>query len=269
MPSGSQLSSSTVHPREEADQGLPITTVARVMSPNPDDLGLLLGVHGAICQVCQDPTDDPALCAQCGAYGHATCMGLEKFNDYFFCRQCFPQVIGQFAQLHEAQRREEWRRSLSAQTLAWRSRATEALGLGASMGVALGGAAAAAAGAAVAVIQGIGQGARQSAGAAALGNVPPPPPEAEPRVQPVPKRLSGLRRCRSVENLGGVDKVHCLACWSPSLGSVREVVHQFRGDCKLSNTVLHPLSATPGREGVVASATSGRGCDTRVEGTAE
>ena len=54
--------------------------------------------------------------------------------------------------------REEWARSLSQQLGTWRQRATEALGMSASMGVAIGGAAATATGAAYALVQGVAQG---------------------------------------------------------------------------------------------------------------
>ena len=42
-------------------------------------------------------------------------------------------VLQQYASFQDSLRREQWTRSLSAQVAAWKSRATEALGLSASV----------------------------------------------------------------------------------------------------------------------------------------
>ena len=61
------------------------------------------------------------------------------------------QVIQQYAAFQDGVKREQWTRSLSDQIVTWRQRATEALGLSATVGVALGGPAATPTGAALAL----------------------------------------------------------------------------------------------------------------------
>ena len=82
------------------------------------------------------------MCTQCDVYGHAVCLGVERFQGYPFCGNCMIQVIQQYAAFQDGVKREQWTRSLSDQIVTWRQRATEALGLSATVGVALGGAAA-------------------------------------------------------------------------------------------------------------------------------
>ena len=131
--------------------------IARVMSPRPNE-GLQVGFV-ALCQRCQVSVQEPALCTQCGIYGHPLCLNLEYFQGYPFCGSCASIVMSQYAAYEGALRREQWKRGLAQQIATWRARATEAIGLTASVGVALGGAAATAASAATALMRGVAQGA--------------------------------------------------------------------------------------------------------------
>ena len=81
--------------------------------------GILSGVQ-ATCQVCQQRTYEPTLCAGCGRYGHPTCLGREKFFDFIFCSQCIIQVTAEYATFRDAQRLESWRQSLTTQVTTWR-----------------------------------------------------------------------------------------------------------------------------------------------------
>eukprot|EP00974_Lingulodinium_polyedra_P094096 9118240-Lingulodinium_polyedra.AAC.1 len=99
--------------------------VARVMSPSPP---LEWGRVRAQCTVCRCLVPDPALCANCGVYGHPSCLGIETFLDHHFCAQCIPGVTAEYAKFQDAQRREAWRRSLTEQVQSWQRRAIEAIG---------------------------------------------------------------------------------------------------------------------------------------------
>ena len=57
---------------------------------------------------------------------------VEYFQGYPFCGTCMTGVIQEFAEYQNGLSREQWRRSLAGQLAAWRSRATEALGLSAT-----------------------------------------------------------------------------------------------------------------------------------------
>jgi len=73
------------------------------MHPNE---GILRGVQ-ATCQVCQQMTYEPMVCAGCGRFGHPACLGKEKFFDYFFCSRCITDVTAEYASFRDAQRLED------------------------------------------------------------------------------------------------------------------------------------------------------------------
>ena len=134
----------------------------RVMSPRTTNPGLLLGIQ-ASCQRCHNLVSEPAICAQCGTYGHPHCLNLEYFQGYSFCGTCLAGVITNYASMENTLRREQWVKSLAEQVGGWKQRVTSAMGASSSAGVALGGAAAAVAGAALGLVQGVVQGAREGA----------------------------------------------------------------------------------------------------------
>ena len=91
--------------RSEQESVLALT---RVMSPtNPSNYQLeanqsvLLGLQ-CQCQICNHMSPDSSLCAQCGVYGHAICIGVELFQGYAFCRGCMNDVLTTYAGLTEA-----------------------------------------------------------------------------------------------------------------------------------------------------------------------
>ena len=57
--------------------------------------GILSGVQ-ATCQVCQQMTYEPMVCAGCGRFGLPACLGKEEFFD-FFCSRRIPQVTAEYA----------------------------------------------------------------------------------------------------------------------------------------------------------------------------
>lgn len=199
---------------------------------NPND-GILSGVR-ATCQVCQQMTYEPTICANCGRFGHPTCLGREQFFDFFFCSRCILQVTAEYATFQDAQRRESWRNSLINQVISWRSRAIEAIGLTSTIGVAVGSAVATAAGAAAGLAQGAVRGAANVAAASrsqlgngpadvpALENAAPPPP---PGQDIVPVRR---RRARSQDLMNESNRGHCVACWTRNPG---HRAHLYHGDC--------------------------------------
>ena len=77
----------------------------RVMSPrmHPNE-GILSGLQ-ASCQICDQMTFEPAVCAKCGTYGHPVCLGLERFCDFPFCSRCIPEVTAECASFQDSQRR--------------------------------------------------------------------------------------------------------------------------------------------------------------------
>ena len=91
--------------------------ITRVMSPNPDEV-FLKGFR-ADGNRCKAAVFEPAMCAQCGIYGHAPCLNLESFQGYSFCGICMTTVIQEYASFQDHLRREQWMRSLSAQTATW------------------------------------------------------------------------------------------------------------------------------------------------------
>ena len=156
-----------------------LNPAARVMSPrmHPNE-GILTGLQ-ATCQICNQMTFEPAVCARCGTYGHPVCLGLERFCDFPFCSRCIPEVTAEYASFQDSQRRESWRRSITDQISTWKSRAVEAVGMSSTFGVVVGGAVATAAGAAAGLAQGAVRGAVEvvSTPRAAL---PPPTPTMSP-----------------------------------------------------------------------------------------
>ena len=205
--------------------------LTRVMSPNPNQansmsLGtnhhLLLGFQG-ICGVCNLVTTDPALCANCGLYGHPVCIGIEQFQGYAFCHGCFQQVVGQYATILDLQQRQQWEQILSQQLINWRERARDALGASTSIGITVGGAAATAAGAAFAVAQGLVQGAHGAVTGTGARALPPPPVLDVSASRPL-----SLRRSNSTGNITSALAEPCPKC---DLGQTR-AAHTYRGSCR-------------------------------------
>ena len=186
--------------------------ISGLRAPTPNE-GLLQGFRGN-CQRCSAAVDEPALCAQCGVYGHQAYLNLEYFQGYPFCGTCLSVVIQQYAKYEDGLHREQWRRSLAEQIANWKQAATQAVGVSASVGVAIGGAAASAAGAAIALAHGVVQGARQGStsprsltngepGVTPSGGQPsdgPPSGALEPPPEPAveaPRRTAIRRSCSS------------------------------------------------------------------------
>ena len=147
---------------------------SRVMSPNSLRVneGILSNLQ-TTCQICNGQVYEPSMCAGCGVFGHPVCLHLEHFMDYSFCRKCIPRAISEYASFQDAQRRDEWKRSLVAQICSWKTRAIECIGMSSTIGVAVGGAVATAAGVAAGLAQGAVRGA---VGATASGRLALPPP---------------------------------------------------------------------------------------------
>ena len=81
-----------------------VTTLTRVMSPN-DPANMMLEANQAVllglqcqCLVCNQMSPDPSLCANCGVFGHAICIGVEHFQGYAFCRGCMGMATAQLLQ---------------------------------------------------------------------------------------------------------------------------------------------------------------------------
>ena len=205
--------------------------LTRVMSPNPNQANsmiqeanhhLLLGFQG-ICGVCNLVTTDPALCANCGLYGHPVCIGIEQFQGYAFCHGCFQQVVGQYATILDIQQRQQWEQLLSQQLITWRQRARDALGASTSIGITVGGVAATAAGAAFAVAQGLVQGAHGAVTGTGARALPPPPV-----IDVSASRPLSLRRSNSTGDITSALAEPCPKC---DLGQTR-AAHTFRGSCR-------------------------------------
>ena len=145
-------------PTQLSTNALPSMTTMTMM-PNQ---GVLDGWNST-CQHCQGEAFEPALCAECGDFGHVQCLKIEMFQGYPFCGPCFGKVTYQYVTLQDAVRREQWSRSLAGQITAWRSNAIETMGKSAALGIAMGGAAATTAGAALALARGVVQGAQSAA----------------------------------------------------------------------------------------------------------
>ena len=165
---------------------------------------LLLGMRCA-CQECGQLQVDPAICAQCGIYGHPVCIGIEHFQGYAFCRGCMHGIVIHYATIQDANLRREWQLALSSQVASWKDRARDAIGASASSGIAVGGAAASVAGAALALTQGIVQGVSSASSRGGQAAIMPPP-------EPNPSHTRPIRRANSTGNLGAVDIKFCPKC---------------------------------------------------------
>ena len=126
----------------------------RVMSPTQANSGLLSGLQ-CKCPMCHTMTSEPTVCANCGTYGHAVCLGLQHFEGYTFCGPCMINVTAQYVAIKDANQKLEWHLKATDQLRTWKTRAREAIGVSTSIGLAVGGAAAAATGAVVAAAQGL------------------------------------------------------------------------------------------------------------------
>ena len=64
-----------------------------IQSANPMmecNTSLLLGQH--LCQVCHELGSDMAVCAECGMVGHQSCMKMQLFQGFWFCRTCYDPI---------------------------------------------------------------------------------------------------------------------------------------------------------------------------------
>ena len=212
----------------------------RVMSPNycptTPNQSLLLGIE-CRCTMCGMMTPDPVMCAQCGIYGHPICLGVQQFQNHMFCVKCTTIVTSQFSAINDAITRQQWQAALSNQLVVWKSRAVEAIGVSASIGVTVGGVAVTAAGAAVAVAQGIVQGAASASsggGNLSLRDEPIPPPPTPDSSFHRPKTL---RRSNSEGDLGAEE--FCQKC-----ATGKRTPHTYRGNCiGLPPSVYFPKKA--------------------------
>ena len=203
--------------------------VARVMSPTSS---LEWGRVRAQCNVCQCLVLDPTLCANCGVYGHPSCLGIETFLDHHFCARCIPGAIAEYGKFQDAQRREAWRRTLTAQVQNWKHRAIEAIGVSSTIGVAVGGAIATAAGAAAGLAQGAVAGAAASRSASSPPALAAPLADAPAVAEPAPaSSTSPTGPPASTTTAVRPRYPKCIACWKPQLGLFRPLVHTYAGDC--------------------------------------
>ena len=93
----------------------PAYAATRVMSPNDQsssslmlqaNQSVLLGMQGT-CQVCNMMVPDPSLCANCGVFGHAICIGAEFFQGYAFCKGCMPQILMHYTAMSDQHLRQQ------------------------------------------------------------------------------------------------------------------------------------------------------------------
>ena len=212
-------------------QGFPVDSVcalSRVMSPNDPSTtilataneSLLLGMQ-CLCQACGQLQVDPAICAQCGVYGHPVCIGIEHFQGYAFCRGCMGDIVTHYALIQDANLRREWQLALASQVVSWKDRARDAIGASASIGIAVGGAAATAAGAAYALTQGIVQGVSSAASRGAQASILPPPMPDPSHTRPL-----AIRRANSTGDLEAMEVKSCPRC------DMNAGKHTFSGTCK-------------------------------------
>ena len=182
---------------DEVPRATSALAVTRVMSPNITNQKSMLGAEW-ICPLCRSASGgDPAVCANCGKYGHEECVGIEIFQGYPLCGICFAQVVIQYAAIGDAQRRVQWNTTLSKQFANWKSRAIEAMGISASVGVTMGSVAATAAGVAYAGLQGFVQGASRASSA----QVPIQDEPLAPAIAPAPEIAHPLQRPSSTGDL--------------------------------------------------------------------
>jgi hypothetical protein len=232
---------------DTSEFGSSVGALTRVMSPNqqanlvPYNMNqanqhLMLGIQGN-CPICNYITVDPALCANCGAFGHPVCIGIELFQNHYFCGNCVSQMVRQYASFDDIRRRREWEQSLSQQLINLRERARDALGVSTSIGIAVGGVAATAAGAAVAAVQGLVQGAAGAASGTGMRALPPSPVPDVRASRPI-----SLRRSNSTGDLVSVSTEPCPRC-----SGDRRAAHTYRGMC-----IGLPFSVYSGPRGLPA-----------------
>ena len=207
----------------------------RVMSPNNQRMitnnpfnvfpesnnSLLLGFQTQ-CPFCNQMAPDPPICAQCGILGHAICIGLEHFQGFSFCRQCFNDVMQSYSLINDAALRNSWQVSTTQQIMTWKEHARNAIGTSASIGIAVGGAAATVAGAVTGLAQGLVQGASSAMSGQTAITPPPVPKEDSSCVRPV-----SLRRAKSTEDIKWKIEAPCAKC---EFGS--RSAHTFTGSCR-------------------------------------
>ena len=104
----------------------------RVMSPNTMgalenqsadpmmecNTSLLLGQH--LCQVCRELGSDMAVCAECGMVGHQSCMKMQLFQGFYFCRTCYDPIRGLHDMMEREQKIHEWRQHIKNQLRSWK-----------------------------------------------------------------------------------------------------------------------------------------------------
>ena len=213
--------------------GSGVTTIGetRVMSPTQANSGLLLGLQ-CRCPMCSLMTSEPAVCANCGAYGHAICLGLQHFEYYTFCGPCMRYVTEQYAAIQDANQRIDWHLQASQQLQTWKDRARATIGASASIGLAVGGVAATVAGAAVAAAQGFVKGAQSAIADHPVLSPPQPHSSAEGVVT--------LRRPSSAGDLPVQISPLCPAC---DLGQHK--AHTYKGSCRgFPRGVYFPVTGT-------------------------
>ena len=215
-----RLSTSEDSISQRSGAQLPARAITRVMSPTEANSGVLQGLQ-CLCPICHEMASEPAMCVNCGDYGHAVCLGLQYLENYAFCGPCMRIVTPQYAiAIEDAHRRQEWHSRVSTQLVTWKSRALEAIGMSASIGVAVGGAAATAVGAAAAAAQGFVQGAQS-----AMADRPiPPPPLADSSVE----RAVSLRRPSSAGDLQIITRPEIC----PRCDFGKHQAHTYQGSCR-------------------------------------
>ena len=139
----------------------------RVMSPNTMralemqsanpmmecSTSLLLGQH--LCQVCRELGSVMAVCAECGMVGHQSCMKMQLFQGFYFCRTCYDPIRGLHDMMEREQKIHKWQQHIKNQLRSWKKMALDTMAITTSVGIAIGGTAVMAAGAATALAQGI------------------------------------------------------------------------------------------------------------------
>ena len=192
----------------------------RVMSPNIQSN--VFGVQWWICPLCQQQArGEPAVCSTCGKWGHNVCVAIEQFQGWPVCGGCVQACCLEYSQitaLGAANRQLQWNDRLNVQLTDWKSRAGEAMGQSASLGVSMGSAAATVVGAVVTGLQGFAKGAlRASSAQVAIPDQEPVPPPYQPSPLPPPEEPPlPLRKVRSTQDLfiTTIDKPHppCPVC---------------------------------------------------------
>ena len=141
---------------EQVPQATSTLADTRVMSPNIQSN--VFGVQWWICPLCQQQArGEPAVCSRCGKWGHNVCVAIEQFQGWPVCGGCVHACCLEYSQitaLGAANRQLQWNDRLNVQLTDWKSRAGEAMGQSASIGVSMGSAAATVVGAVVTGFQG-------------------------------------------------------------------------------------------------------------------